>query len=265
VTISTTHPDTASYPTFTCVPEASEDEVDLELEDDLDMASIISVPRFGEEQGKEFRFNFRHMLHKLYPQDWKAKVQEALEQSKMDYKPLAEKLKDLEKTGSVSTRPSGPKDSERTSVQACRSPGAASKGTRHRSNSTASVMHATPAVLARPVGTSRGQAGELRALKKRCVGRRKSFGEGAQRTNEAGALTGGGWTYDGQASHVEDRGTLKDRRRARRQSLTGPGALLEDPGKSVPSQVELRAGDRRAVGRKRALTTGHPQRPTVVF
>ncbi|KAH6916288.1 hypothetical protein BKA70DRAFT_1092564 [Coprinopsis sp. MPI-PUGE-AT-0042] len=248
VTISTTHPDTTAY-----------------HDDDMDIASIISVPRFGKEQEKEFRFKFRHMLHKLYPQDWKATVQEVLEQSKIEYKPLAEKLKEFEAT--VLNGRKGPIGTKRTLIQPCGTLGPQSRRSRPRSHSTASLVHGTQAAQVTPVEMRRPGAGELRALKKRCVGRRKSFGERIQNTSEAGARSGGGWIYDGQASRVEDRGTLKDRRRARRQSLEEPkncAVLHGNPGILTTSQTERQAADRKTIGRNRAFTAGHLKMPSLV-
>ncbi|KIO03381.1 hypothetical protein M404DRAFT_955055 [Pisolithus tinctorius Marx 270] len=99
------------------------------------------------------------MLHKLYDSDeWAAKVKNALEVSKSQFKPLAEKIENALREARGRERAMDRKMVTRARSCATLATGGKSRG---------SVM---PRERAKSIARNEGG----RALKKRCVGRRKS-------------------------------------------------------------------------------------------
>jgi hypothetical protein len=172
---------------------------------------------------EEYPFTFKHMIHKLYKKDvWAQTVKEVLERSKKDFKPLADK--DSQKpqvridhdTQNTSRRksammPPGLGTAKRTSFLA--------KGNGSRRLSQA-VKHDVRAPLS-PITpkdpfTSSHQAptnGEsIRALKKRCVGIRKSVSGipniylGGNVKPEDSGKKGGSFVYASSVSSTEGPG-----------------------------------------------------------
>lgn len=132
---------------------------------------------------ERYPFTFKLMLHKLYDlEEWADKVKNALEASKSQFKPLAEKINNAvrEATGK-----------ERVAVR---------KGvTRSRSHSTLGTGGTRSRISReRERMASMEQNGDNRALKKRCVGRRKSV--------SGNMAAGSVWVYDAAISAVEVNG-----------------------------------------------------------
>ncbi|OAX38878.1 hypothetical protein K503DRAFT_849803 [Rhizopogon vinicolor AM-OR11-026] len=169
----------------------------------------VGSPIFPLEE--HHQFTFKLMLHKLYDVDeWAEKVKSAVEASKEQFKPLAERMQEVvrEATGN-----------ERT---ARRNAG------RSRSQSVLNPKSKGKPVSREPVSPTTPPADDFsRVLKKRCVGRRKSI---------SGPLAGGVWVYDTAISAVELNGprpsleiTLSESKdalnngsvRSRHQSLAG--------------------------------------------
>lgn len=235
---------------------------DMDTDDDEeecdDAASLAKFPL-----GKQYPFTFKLMLHKLYQlDDWAKKVKDVLERSQLDYKPLAEQVepKKIDKNTDVVVEKDGHVHFQ---------PGVITGGGRRGSLATRPRSHSTAGVGRQPEPKSpRGEEGtnEARALKKRCVGRRKSMTE--QLAAEPGRL--GGWVYDAAVSSVERQplvtfvplppaqearsryqsleGGKKPRPMKRRVSAGAPGDVLQ----RMPLQHLTNAGT--ASTRRRALT-----------
>lgn len=131
---------------------------------------------------ERYPFTFKLMLHKLYDLDeWAAKVKNALDVSKSQFKPLAEKVESVmrEARGKEKTM-------DRKGVTRARSCATLATGGKSRG----SVM---PRERAKSIARNEGD----RALKKRCVGRRKSV---------SGPMEASVWVYDAAISAVEVNG-----------------------------------------------------------
>ncbi|KAG2138756.1 hypothetical protein BD769DRAFT_226743 [Suillus cothurnatus] len=143
----------------------------------IDVAEDPGSPTFPLE---EHPFTFKLMLHKLYNVDeWAEKVKSAVEASKEQFKPLAERMQKVmkESTGK-----------ERVGV-------AGRNVARSRSQSVINLKSKGKALSREQVPASPARANDFsRVLKKRCVGRRKSI---------SGSLAGGVWVYDAAISAVE--------------------------------------------------------------
>lgn len=132
---------------------------------------------------ERYPFTFKLMLHKLYDlEEWADKVKNALEASKSQFKPLAEKINNAVREA---TR------KERAAVR---------EGvTRSRSHSTLGTASTKSRISReRERMTSMEQNEDNRALKKRCVGRRKSV--------SGNMAAGSVWVYDAAISAVEVNG-----------------------------------------------------------
>ncbi|TFK25103.1 hypothetical protein FA15DRAFT_640012 [Coprinopsis marcescibilis] len=224
-----------------------------ELSDD-DSESVAEFPL-----GKQYNFTFRHMLHKLYQRDdWLKKVQEALEQSQQEYKPLAERLEEMERE-----RESKEKSKEKENKEigeahrALKDQVGGKRGTvRPRSFSVASVA-TDPLKVALPIlGDNDQNQGEIRALKRRCVGRRISMNGPLEKE---GNETGGGWAFDARISQSEDRSIwdTQDLKRARRQTLGGstvPTSAVCSFGNNEEAEIDREPNTGRTFVRKRTLT-----------
>ena len=190
----------------------------MDTDDDQECDDEASLAKFP--LGKQYPFTFKLMLHKLYQlDDWAKKVKDVLERSQLDYKPLAEQVEPkktdnnmdvVEKDGHVHFQP-----------------GVTTGGGRRGSLAVRPRSHSTAGVGRQPEPKSPRVAegtNEARALKKRCVGRRKSMTE--QLAAEPGRL--GGWIYDAAVSSVERQPVVTfvalppaQEARARYQSLEG--------------------------------------------
>jgi hypothetical protein len=172
---------------------------------------------------EEYPFTFKHMIHTLYKRDvWAQTVKEVLERSKKDFKPLADK--DIQKSHvridhdaqNTSRRksammPPGLGTAKRTSLLA------KGNGSRRLSQAVRYDMR-TPLSPTTPKDpfTSSHQAptnGEsIRALKKRCVGIRKSVSgipnnylDGGVKPEDSGKK-GGSFVYASSISSAEGPG-----------------------------------------------------------
>lgn len=181
--------------------------------DASDMVEDVGSPTFPLEE--HHPFTFKLMLHKLYNvEEWAEKVKSAVEASKEQFKPLAERMQEVVREA---------KGKERA---AKRNVG------RSRSQSVLNPKSKGKAVSREQIPPSSPTTDDFsRVLKKRCVGRRKSI---------SGPLAGGVWVYDAAISAVE----LNDTRpsleitlsqskdtlnsgsvRSRHQSLVGLGCI----------------------------------------
>ncbi|KAF8903499.1 hypothetical protein CPB84DRAFT_773639 [Gymnopilus junonius] len=195
---------------------------------------IESLAKFPLADAKKYPFTFRWMVHKLYNKDeWAKTIKEMLEKSKTEFKPLAEQQAAAASTatnrdGSMPPTEEGQNEqSQGEDVGAIRfkvptTPVAAGGGRRsgrQRSQSVAgtaihkAVSPTSPTgVPLRSPGSSaeNAQQADIRALKKRCVGRRKSMsgpmnievGAPSAGSSSAGKSRGT-WVYDAAISSAE--------------------------------------------------------------
>jgi len=178
-----------------------------------ELVEDVGSPTFPLEE--HHPFTFKLMLHKLYNVDeWAEKVKSAVEASKEQFKPLAERMQEVVRDATGKER------------AAKRNVG------RARSQSVLNTKSKGKAVSREHIPPSSPPAGDFsRVLKKRCVGRRKSISE---------PLARGVWVYDAAISAVELNGprpsleiTLSESKdaikngsvRSRHQSLVGVGCI----------------------------------------
>lgn len=200
--------------------------------------------------GRERPFTFKLMLHELYGRDdWAKKVQEALEQSQKEYKPLSECSEDVGvgkergsdgDGGKVDGVGGGDKGGEYLNSAKGRGEQIPSSSWRQRSLSAA--KHSASNGGMSKIGDGRGEM--ARAVKKRCIGRRKSHNGPLNTSTQAGNP----WVYDAMVSqrdheaHAAERGSLRGKGRRRSLSMAEGGE----------NGVGTGVGGR---GRKRATTT----------
>lgn len=168
--------------------------------------------------GERYPFTFKLMLHKLYDLDeWAEKVKSAVETSKSQFKPLAERVQNVVRDVTASIKERGEKRSNVHPIL-----GASAKVTPSSTTSSASIHRdATARIKERgekrssvrpvlgasakfgPAGTTRhshsaaampSKPETSRVLKKRCIGRRKSVN---------GPMSTGVWVYDAAISATE--------------------------------------------------------------
>lgn len=146
------------------------------MQNAIDIAEDIGSPTFPLEE--HHPFTFKLMLHKLYNVDeWAEKVKSAVEASKEQFKPLAERKQEVMREGT------GKEQVVRRNVA------------RSRSQSVINPKPKGNALAREQVPASPVRANDFsRVLKKRCIGRRKSISE---------PLAGGVWVYDAAISAVE--------------------------------------------------------------
>ncbi|KAJ8587747.1 hypothetical protein M405DRAFT_288533 [Rhizopogon salebrosus TDB-379] len=172
----------------------------------------VGSPTFPLEEPHPFTFKL--MLHKLYDVDeWAEKVKSAVEASKDQFKPLAERMQEIVREATGKER------------VARRNVG------RARSQSVLNPRSKGKVLAREQISPSTPPADDRRVVKKRCVGRRKSI---------SGPSAGGVWVYDAAISAVELNGphpsvkiTLSESKdtlnngsvRSRHQSLAGLGCL----------------------------------------
>ncbi|KAJ7504405.1 hypothetical protein B0H11DRAFT_515705 [Mycena galericulata] len=174
----TTYPDTDS--------DASDSDSDVDIE------SVAKFPL-----GKTYSFTFKMMIHKLYQVDeWAQKVRDVLKRSQIEYKPLAEQAP-VRKGEAVHPFADG-RVHFKGEVRVGSNKSIPLAEGRPRSHSAASKAAASTSVR------SQGSAvptGTLHAVKKRCIGRRKSLCGVFSPT----APVGEGWIYDAAVSSAEVR------------------------------------------------------------
>lgn len=146
------------------------------MQNAIDVAEDIGSPTFPLEE--HHPFTFKLMLHKLYNVDeWAEKVKSAVEASKEQFKPLAERKQEVMREGT------GKEQVVRRNIA------------RSRSQSVINPKPKGNALAREQVPASPVRANDFsRVLKKRCIGRRKSISE---------PLAGGVWVYDAAISAVE--------------------------------------------------------------
>lgn len=155
--------------------------------------------------GTQYPFTFK-MMHKLYElEEWGQKVRDALEKSQNEYKPLGERPK--KENIDMSRKPLSPGIDGR--VQFALGSTTSGSGSRRvgrpRSHTVASTSKgkdsASPRLLlptsSSPLAPVESET-EFRAVKKRCVGRRKSIS--ALKSAEYQPLSA--WVYDSAVSSV---------------------------------------------------------------
>jgi hypothetical protein len=147
------------------------------------------------------------MLHKLYDlEEWAKKVKDVVELSQKQFKSLAERECEERKRESEESRGIG----KGKKVVLTRTRSHSVMGTRHRRESGGA-----PSPIMRQT-----KVDESRALKKRCIGRRKSVAGSMRGTTVAR----GEWIYDATVSSIEktfDEKTGNPPTRLRHRSLTG--------------------------------------------
>lgn len=208
--------------------------------DDEDEASLAKFPL-----GKKYPFTFKMMLYKLYQlEDWAEKVKQVLEKSQIEYKPLAETGSEVvdQEEMEVEETPSG-----RVHFKA----GIAGGGLRRpyvrpRSYSVLVVGKC------RDIGTGSTSPGraprqavleETRAVKKRCVGRRKSMSGPLAAEAEVGKI--GGWVYDAAVSSFEST--------ARQET-----GVFVAPGPQARPRYQSLGGARKGGAATRRISAGAP-------
>ncbi|KAF8159862.1 hypothetical protein B0H34DRAFT_674152 [Crassisporium funariophilum] len=177
-----------------------------ESDDDEDEESLAKFPL-----GKKYPFTFKLMVHKLYKvEEWARTVKEMLEKSKNEFKTLAEQeaedvievAKDQEMEDVVKKSGGAVHFQVGTNV----SGGNRGKvGGRQRSQSVVTFEPkaiAPTSPLPKSPGSGNFEQPDVRALKKRCVGRRKSM-SGPLNGDAATGRTGGSWVYNAAISASE--------------------------------------------------------------
>ncbi|KAG1764000.1 hypothetical protein EDD22DRAFT_1020049 [Suillus occidentalis] len=146
------------------------------MQNSIDIAEDVGSPTFPLEE--HHPFTFKLMLHKLYNVDeWAEKVKSAVEASKEQFKPLAERRQEVMREGTGKEQVLG-RNIARSRSQSVINP---------KPKGKALARERAPASPVRANDFSR-------VLKKRCIGRRKSISE---------PLAGGVWVYDAAISAVE--------------------------------------------------------------
>ena len=179
-------------------------------DDDEDEESFAKFPL-----GRTYPFTFKMMVHKLYRVDeWAKKVKEILEKSKMEFKSLDEQDAVVEEDKAEGDQDTlANKDKNTVHFKVGVSGGGGRRGSLsvvggHGRQRSQSVVVLGPKTVgpASPLLKSPGSGGqsEFRALKKRCVGRRKSVnGPLMDRSSVSTGRIGGSWVYDAAISSAE--------------------------------------------------------------
>jgi len=197
----------------------------FDMDSDSDVESVGKFPL-----GKQYPFTFKMMIHKLYElEEWAKKIKEVVENSQMQFKPLGEQEQVEEVEEEAKQRSDG-----HVHFNAGLAVGRGRRGslplTRLRSHSIMGIGKGRDTGNVISVRTQQpkfevDRRDNVRALKKRCVGRRKSMS--GPITGEAGSI-GGGWIYDAAISAVEVAAPAKGpgHPRLRYQSLGGGGQQI---------------------------------------
>ncbi|KAF7430704.1 hypothetical protein PC9H_006415 [Pleurotus ostreatus] len=189
----------------------------LNTDDASDDASIISTGKFPSE-GKRYPFTFKLMIHKLYAlEEWAKKVRDVLDISQKQFRPLAE----IEERGEAEGQCDADKGYGR--ARAMSSAGRRPLTVRTRTHSTAGhlgrrhspspmspsrVAPPSPTKLSSPTKKQFPQDEHVRAIKKRCVGRRKS----SSAVGDVASSYTGAWVYDAAASSLATSDSISRRR-----------------------------------------------------
>ncbi|KAH0836437.1 hypothetical protein J3R83DRAFT_8042 [Lanmaoa asiatica] len=181
--------------------------------------------------GERYPFTFKLMLHKLYDLDeWAEKVKNAVEISKSQFKPLAERVQNVVRDATANIKERGEKRSNVRPVLG------------------ASAKFGSPSTTRHSAATS-SKPETSRVLKKRCIGRRKSVN---------GPMSTGVWVYDAAISATEVTGP----RSAVEITLSMPrdaGGVVENRARhrSLTALEEIQARD--IAGRKIKIAVPLPQ------
>ena len=173
-----------------------------------------SLAKFPLADKKKYPFTFRLMVHKLYKKDdWARTIKEMLERSKNEFMSLAEKeavMRAKEKKEQENQPPHEGDAGVRFKVgpiPARGRRGSIAAGVRRRSYSVVGVgSKSYVAISPLPKSPGTGTQPEVRALKKRCIGRRKSMGGPLNAGAEVATDTSksrGTWVYDAAVSSAE--------------------------------------------------------------
>ncbi|KAF8552713.1 hypothetical protein OG21DRAFT_1415590 [Imleria badia] len=165
------NPTLASTPSMTFKAKNPTPRADA-VEPSGDVEEYTETPTFP--LGERYPFTFKLMLHKLYDLDeWAEKVKDAVETSKSQFKPLTERVQNVVRDATTSAN-----IKERGEKRSC-----------------AISALGTSAKFKPPSTTRRPDSPEVtRALKKRCIRRRKSVN---------GPISTGVWVYDAAISATD--------------------------------------------------------------
>ncbi|KAJ7606142.1 hypothetical protein DFH06DRAFT_1019470 [Mycena polygramma] len=173
-------------------------------DDDDSDSDVESVAKFP--LGKTYTFTFKMMIHKLYQADeWAQKVRDVLKKSQIEYKPLAEKeqVKKVEAAASPPVADGRVRFKAEVTVGGKKTMPLAPSRTRSHSVAGPSRMvantRAPSATSATPPPITLHD--DARAVKKRCIGRRKSVSGPLSPASPVGE----GWIYDAAVSSAEIR------------------------------------------------------------
>ncbi|KAJ3862594.1 hypothetical protein EV359DRAFT_44858 [Lentinula novae-zelandiae] len=228
------------------VPSGSSD-----IDADTDTESVAKFP-----MGKQYPFKFKMMLHKLYElDDWGKKVREVLERSQKEYKPLSETVSHPESGDNAREEDRGVEGVHLGIESGVKSP--RKRTGRPRGHTVTSSSGGTwKEAVSRSVGVQ--PRDDERAVKKRCVGRRKSMNGligdfpnwvfnatvASSEINERVDPTGPPTVTFYSSSHQLDRNKVPPRRRASSTATTAPATVL-------PVHSSHRYGALQQDGRKR--------------
>lgn len=186
--------------------------------------------------GQRYPFTFKMMLHKLYElEEWGQKVKDVLEKSQRRYK----SLHGPEDTGTLAKEPvignlDGQVHFGAGVDHSKRSRGAMPTVQHSRGRSVGGVLSG-PKAREEPAKDQQkkvkalgGDKDNLRAVKKRCIGRRKSTSS----FREEGQVSLGRWVYNAAISLVDGNGQASTRRR--RLSLAAEGQMDASIGVARP-------------------------------
>jgi len=186
----------------------------------------VSLAKFPLSDERKYPFTFKHMVHKLYRKDdWVRTIKEMLEKSKNEFKPLAEQEMVIATESAQEEEDQDINSATRMGMVrfSLASPGVGRRGTvarpgmRQRSQSVVNIggrLQATPSSSSSVTSPGSGAISEsrnIRALKKRCVGRRRSLsgplnGDPSIETDATApgkAGKGGSWVYASTVSSAE--------------------------------------------------------------
>jgi hypothetical protein len=167
--------------------------------------------------GRQFPFTFKMMLHKLYElDDWGKKVREVLDKSQSEFKSLAESEEMFSRRRDGAGQPTsdgrvqlkgavGGFGGKRSSVAMGRRRSCSVGGSILTKDFSATKEQRVQ--LSNQALTPNPQS-DVRALKKRCVGRRKSV----NKLGNGGVGVPGGWVYDAAISSLEAKDSIRRRR-----------------------------------------------------
>ena len=191
-------------------PISSDTTISDDSSDDDDEESLAKFPLAKE---KKYPFTFRLMVHKLYKKDdWAKAIKEMLEKSKNEFMSLAEKeaaiqAKEKEQENQLLQEGNGTGVRFKVVLVPAGRRGSTAAGVRRRSYSVVGVgskSYMPISSLTKSPGA--GERDEVRALKKRCIGRRKSMGGPLNASAEVTTDTSksrGTWVYNATVSSAE--------------------------------------------------------------